>query len=179
MSSIQPSQLIIERETPHDIDSIYQVNLAAFGRADEAKVVNELRKNCEVFLSFVAKIGSNVIGHILFTPALIKKQEEGSTAGLGLAPLAVTPAYQGQGVGSALCEAGLKYIENFGYPYVVVLGSPRYYPRFGFRPAGDFGIRCAYENIPPEDFMIIIFDKEKMMGVSGIAYYRSEFDRVS
>jgi len=173
------SSVKIELEKPEDIDAIYQVNLDAFGRSDEADVVDQLRQNCPVFHSFVARVEGQVVGHVLFTPAHIVQPDDWTVSGLGLAPLAVSPEYQGSGIGSALCTAGLQFAASDGYPFVIVHGHPEYYPRFGFQPAAKYEIRCSYENIPEDCFMIRILDKHKMEGVSGVAYYRQEFDSVS
>ena len=168
-----------ENETPEDIESINRVNVSAFGRLGEAAVVDELRDNCEVFLSLVAKREDEVIGHILFTPVFIEQPGGKPVEGLGLAPLAVSPEYQGLGVGSALCQAGLTAAEKSGSPFVIVLGHPGYYPHFGFELASDYDVACSYPDVPQEAFMIKILDSEKMSDVSGIAYYRPEFDNVT
>ena len=168
----------IVSERTEDIEGIYHVNTAAFD-GSEANVVDELRKNCTSFISFVAIIKNCVVGHILFTPARIVQNEGWTISGMGLAPLAVLPEYQGLGIGSALCMEGLKFLEKTGYPFVIVLGHPEYYPRFGFVPASNYGITCAYQDVPEEAFMIRIYDSLAMKGVTGVAYYREEFDSIT
>lgn len=169
----------IDLERPEDIESIHWVNLMAFERRGEAEVVDQLRQNSSVFYSYVARVEAQVVGHILFTPAHIVQADDWTMAGLGLAPLAVLPEYQGFGIGSALCKEGLKRIASKNTPFVIVLGHPGYYPRFGFMKASNFGIRCSYPDVPEDSFMIRIFDHKKMTGVSGVAYYRPEFDSVT
>lgn len=83
------------------------------------------------------------------------------------------------GIGSALCEAGLKDMERSGMPFVVVLGHPRYYPRFGFERASNYGIRSSFEGISDEVLMIRVFDAARMSDVSGVAHYQPEFDAVT
>ena len=61
-------------------------------------------------------------------------------------------------------------------PFVIVLGHPEYYPRFGFVPASGHGLQCQWDNVPDEAFMVLVFDESAMKGVSGVARYRSEFD---
>lgn len=170
---------MIESEQPEDIEAIHQVNLQAFGRSGEAQVVDSLRENCPVFFSYVARVDGRVVGHVLFSLAHIVQADDWTVSGLGLAPLAVHPKYQGMGIGSALCREGLGRIQPEAYPFVIVLGHPDYYPRFGFERASLYNIRCAYEDIPDEPFMIKILNPGKMAGVKGVAYYRPDFDSVN
>jgi putative acetyltransferase len=169
----------IDVEQPADIPGISLVHQHAFQRPDEAQVVDCLRHNCPVFYSWVARVGQQVVGHVLFTPARILQPDGPSLIGLGLAPLAVLPEIQGQGIGSALCQEGLRRIDPETYPFVVVLGHPGYYPRFGFKPAALYGILCSYLDGPEDSFMIRILNPARMAGVSGVAYYRPEFDSIS
>ncbi len=169
----------IQEETEQDLQGILLVHRLAFQRDDEAEVVDRLRENCPVFISLVAKIGDKVIGHVLFTPARLIQNQGWSIEGLGLAPLAVLPEYQKQGVGTGLCVEGLTRAALSEFPFVVVLGDSAYYPRFGFKKASTFGIRCAYEDVPDEAFMIKILKPKIMTDVEGVVYYRQEFDSVS
>jgi len=169
----------IQEETEQNLQGIRLVHRLAFQRDDEAEVVDRLRENCPVFISLVAKIGDKVIGHVLFTPARLIQNQGWSIEGLGLAPLAVLPEYQKQGVGTGLCVEGLTRAALSEFPFVVVLGDSAYYPRFGFKIASTFGIRCAYENVPDEAFMIKILKPKIVTDVEGVVYYRQEFDSVS
>lgn len=169
----------IQEESEQDLAGIRLVQRLAFQRDDEADVVDRLRENCPVFISLVAKIGDKVVGHILFTPARLIQNQGWSIEGLGLAPLAVLPEYQKQGIGTGLCIEGLTRAALAGYPFVVVLGDSAYYPRFGFKPASTYGIQCAYEDNPDEAFMIKMLKPKIMTGVEGVVYYRQEFDSVS
>lgn len=168
----------IRLETPDDIEAIHAVNAAAFRTDGEAKVVDRLREICHPFISLVAEVNGKVVGHILFTPVQLNTSKDLILDGMGLAPLAVLPEYQSKGIGSALCESGLEKIRAMGTPFVVVLGHPGYYPHFGFKPAADFGIRSAYPDVPPEAFMIKIYDRDLLHGVKGVVQYRPEFDEV-
>ena len=100
----------------------------------------------------------------------------GSTIeGVGLGPMAVLPDFQGQGIGLTLVEAGLRAIRDRASPFVVVLGHPQYYPRFGFKPASERGIASQWRNIPGGAFMALILDEDGMNNVSGVATYGPEF----
>jgi putative acetyltransferase len=97
---------IVRREQPQDISKIREINRRAFGQAQEASIVDKLRENCNSILSLVALAGHEVVGHILFSPAVIEG-ENGRLVGSGLAPLAVLPEYQRQGIGSELVQTGI------------------------------------------------------------------------
>jgi putative acetyltransferase len=92
--------------------------------------------------------------------------------------MAVLPDYQRQGIGSKLVEAGNSRLKNSGCPFIIVVGHAEYYPKFGFRPASEHGIKCEW-NVPDEIFMLLVLDAAKMKGVSGLAAYRHEFSTVS
>ena len=90
--------------------------------------------------------------------------------------MAVHPEYQNKGIGSLLVEEGIKRLKETSCPFIIVLGHEKYYPRFGFETASKYGIKPQWEGVPDEAFMIMINDKEKMAGASGVAKYRKEFD---
>ncbi|MDA2925403.1 N-acetyltransferase [Acidobacteria bacterium AH-259-L09] len=163
----------IRKEHPQDIETIREVNVRAFGQAQEADIVDKLRHNCNDLLSLVAAVESRVVGHILFSPATLES-EDGRVEGMGLAPMAVLPEYQKQGVGSELTRTGITELKCTGCPFVIVLGHAEYYPRFGFEPASRYGIRSEWE-VPDEAFMILVLDNSVMEGISGVARYRPEF----
>jgi putative acetyltransferase len=168
-------EIIIRKEQPGDEAAVRRVNLLAFDGAAEADIVDQLRLACPEALSLVALDGDHIVGHILFTPAVIGAPGN-QVNGMGLAPMSVLPEYQGQGIGSQLARTGLEMLRQAGQPFVIVLGHPHYYPRFGFEIASQHGIASQYNGIPDEAFMILIFDQQALKGVSGVAYYRSEFD---
>ena len=122
----------------------------------------------------MAEEGGAVVGHILFTPALIEGAGR-RVVGMGLAPLAVLPDHQGQGIGSTLVRYGLKVLRERDCPFIIVLGHPVYYPRFGFERASLHSLACQWE-VPDEAFMVLILDAAALAGVSGEARYRAEFD---
>jgi putative acetyltransferase len=99
--------------------------------------------------------------------------------GMGLAPMAVLPELQHQGIGSRLVRAGIEILKSQSSPFIMVLGHPEYYPRFGFEPASHRRIRSQWEGVPDEAFMILILNENAMSGVHGVARYRGEFDEAA
>ena len=162
----------IREERPEDIPSIRTVNNLAFGQHQEGNIVDALRSNAAVLTSLVATLNGEVIGHILYSPASV-----GDVVGAALGPMAVLPRHQRRGVGSKLVEAGNRKVRDAGCPFVIVLGHPNFYPRFGFNPAGTRGITCEWD-VPAEVFMLLVLDESRMRGVTGLAKYRDEFSIV-
>ena len=168
--------ITIREETPQDAPIVRRVNELAFEQPEEAVLVDRLREGCPDRLSLVATDGEEVIGHILFTPATVTGPDGAEVVGMGLAPMAVVPGRQRQGVGRRLIEEGLARMSERGCPFVIVLGHAQYYPRFGFVPASQFGLTCQWEGIPDDVFMAQVLDPDRMQGVTGVARYRDEFD---
>ncbi|HEX5271417.1 MAG TPA: GNAT family N-acetyltransferase [Gemmataceae bacterium] len=121
----------VREETPEDLEAIREVNRRTFGREGEARLVDALRDGGYLRLSLVAEEGGQVVGHILFSDLPIVTPT-GTRHALALAPMAVLPERQRQGVGSRLVREGLRAGVAAGHRAVVVLGHPDYYPRFGF-----------------------------------------------
>jgi len=163
----------IREECPDDIAAIREVNRRGFEEEQESNIVDALRTNGAALLSLVAIMHDRVIGHIIYSPASVGEMVEGAALG----PMAVLPEHQRQGIGSKLVEAGNRKIRDEGYPFIIVVGHPEYYPRFGFRPASKYGIKCEWD-VPDDVFMVRILDQAKMQGVSGLAKYRPEFSAV-
>jgi putative acetyltransferase len=165
----------VRAEKPEDIEMIRRVNVAAFGRESEADLVDRLRGIASTF-SFVAVEFEQIVGHIFFSPVTIAGTCTEDLLVLGLAPVAVLPNYQRQGIGSLLIEHGLKECARLGFKAVFVLGSPKYYPRFGFIPAKMKGLGCEY-SVPDEAFMVLELESGALAECDGMVKYRSEFDK--
>ena len=163
----------IREEQPDDIPAIQDVNRRAFGQDQESNLVDALRTNHAVLLSLVATLGDRVVGHILYSPAVI-----GGVEGAALAPMAVVPEHQRQGIGSRLVSAGNQKLKEAGCPFIIVVGHADFYPRFGFSPARVRGITCEWD-VPDDVFMVLALDPVKTTGMTGMAEYRREFSTVS
>lgn len=163
-------EIEIRDEKPEDIPAIHALNDQAFGQTQEACIVDALRKNGAATLSLVAALGGRVVGHILYSPTTIA----GKLDGAALGPMSVSPEHQRKGIGSKLVRAGNERLKQKGYPFVIVLGHAEYYPRFGFRPASQYGVTCEWE-VPDDVFMLLALDTGRMQGVSGRVQYRPEF----
>ncbi len=123
--------LLIRLENDQDHDAVRNVNRLAFGQDAEARLVDALHSGGFAPVSLVAEMDSQVVGHIMFSDLNIIT-ETGTLAALALAPTAVLPTFQRQGIGSALVHRGLEVCKQQGYRIVVVLGHADFYPRFGF-----------------------------------------------
>ena len=164
----------IREERADDIAAVRDLNRRAFGQDQESNIVDALRANGAALLSLVATLNDQVVGHIMYSPVSVT----GNVSGTALGPMAVLPEHQRQGIGSKLIEAGNRKLKDAGCPFIVVVGHADYYPRFGFRPASEHGIKCEWD-VPDNVFMLLVIDEAKMAGVAGLAKYMPEFSSVS
>lgn len=167
--------MIIRQETSKDYDKVFALVKEAFETAEhsdgnEQDLVVALRKGDSFVpeLSLVAEIDGEIAGHILYTEGKV-----GNDTVLVLAPLSISPHFQKQGIGTALMEAGHKAAKKLGYQYSLVLGSEKYYPRCGYLPAEQFGIKLP-EGIPSANFMAMPL-QENAKSISGSVTYAKEF----
>jgi len=165
--------LVIRPETTEDAAAVRQVNEEAFGRRDEADIVEKLRSRQAFTLSLVATCAEKVVGHILFSPVTIESEFE-SFAVLGLGPVAVLPPYQNKGIGSQLIRTGIEICRKAGHKVIVLVGHPTYYPRFGFLRASTYDLKYEYD-VPDEAFMALELRQSALEGRSGIVKFRPEF----
>lgn len=138
------SEYLIRPETPADHARVDEIEEAAFGRVDEAALVRRLRAAPLETLSLVAERDGALLGHVFFSPVEIDGEGDPPPT-VGLAPLAVDPAQQATGVGSALVRTGLRECLAIGWQAVFLLGDPAYYSRFGFELAAPRGFRYESE----------------------------------
>ncbi len=163
----------IRSEQPADHDAVRLINTAAFESPAEANLVDALRSNASPLISLVAESDqAEIVGHILFSPATLAEHPDDLI--MGLAPMAVTPARQRQGIGSALVREGLEQCSQLGALAVVVLGHPAYYPRFGFAPASRLNIDSDYD-VPDDVFLAMELQPGAMSGKAGRIEYHEAF----
>jgi putative acetyltransferase len=163
----------IRAERLDDLEFVRQVNVSAFGREHEANLVAQLRGGAST-LSFVAIKLDRVVGHILFSPVTIDGECDRKISILGLAPVAVLPEEWRQGIGSLLIRHGLAECERFGAKAIVVLGAARFYQRFSFISAQEYGLSCEYD-VPNGAFMALELVRGALKNCTGIVKYRPEF----
>ena len=169
--------MTIRPERAEDAAAVRHVNELAFGQPAEADLIDKLRRTCADAVSLVAE-DSEVVGHVLFTPVVVEGDGQ-PVHGMGLAPMAVRPDRQRQGIGSQLVRRGLQVLNERGCPFVVVVGHPEYYPRFGFERASNHGLRSQWEGMPDAAFMVVVLRPQATAGVAGVAKYRAEFSEIA
>jgi putative acetyltransferase len=168
--------ITVREEQDGDAAGIRRVNELAFETPAEADLVDLLRERDKLLVSLVAVEDERVVGHIAFSNAIIEPEAPG-LSGAGLGPMAVLPEVQRTGIGSQLVREGLDRCRRIGLSFVVVLGHPHYYPRFGFAPASRFEIRCTW-TVPDEVFMAMELRPGALAGIRGLARYEPEFEDV-
>ncbi len=173
---------IIRQERACDHEAVGRLIELAFRTMEESDhsehlLVDRLRRTAAFIpgLSLVAERGGRIIGHLLMTKAAIVSAVDGRTfPTLALAPVAVLPACQGQGVGSALIREAHRRAAALGYDSSVVLGHKDFYPRFGYRQADVFGIAFPFD-VPHEFCMAAELRPDGLKNVRGLLEYASPF----
>lgn len=165
------SEFVIRAERPADCAAIRRVLLSAFPTAQEAELVERLRRNGRLMISLVAESADEVVGHVGFSPVTVG---DSRANGVGLAPLAVRPEWQRHGVGALLLRAGVTACECAGVGFIVVLGEPEYYRRFGFLKASSIGLDNEYA--ADDAFMALELFPRAV--VAGMVRYAPEFNEL-
>ncbi len=144
---------------------------AAFGRPDEAELVDELRGDEHALLSLVANIGARVVGHILFSRMWIKTSR-GLVSAVALAPVSLLPEFQRKGIGGLLIQHGLEILQERRERIVIVAGHPAYYPRFGFSAEK---AKLLQSPFPAEAFMALELSPGALDRIEGQVVYPAVF----
>ncbi|MBK7894272.1 MAG: N-acetyltransferase [Candidatus Promineifilaceae bacterium] len=165
--------LKIRWETAVDAEKVYAIEAAAFGRPDEAALVQKLQQAGVDTISLVALLDDDLVGHVLFSPVTVKG-DGGEFTAVALGPVAVSPNHQKAGIGSELCRQGIEACREAGYELAFVLGHPSYYPRFGFTPSAPHDLHCQF-NAPAEAFMVLELVPGALRGKRGTVYYHPLF----
>jgi putative acetyltransferase len=168
--------ITIRSELPQDANEMFLIYVAAFGRFQEAALVDALRKNHAVLFSLVAVDNGGLVGGVVFSTITLEPPMSNLNLA-GLAPLAVLPSYQQQGIGSQLVRAGLQQGQELNLDAVFLVGKPDYYTRFGFVPASDFGIACEFE-VPEAYWLVKELRPQVLSGLKALARFRPEFQRL-
>ena len=160
--------IVFRPERPGDRDAICAVHEASFPTQAEARLVDDLRAANRLLFSLVAEDSEQVVGHVAFNPVTA-----GSSTGSGLGPVAVLPGVRMRGIASMLIREGLACCTSSGVGFVVVFGDPRYYARFGFRAASEFGLWDEYRGGP--EFQVIELQAGAVPVGAGRVSYAPEF----
>lgn len=171
--------MIIRTETSSDFDDIFQLNYCAFGnREDESRLIGRIRASEQYIpdLSLVAEIDREIVGHAMLSKAVIREQDR-ETDVIVLAPIAVKPELQKQGIGSKLIEEGIRRCKAMGYGLILLIGHPGYYPRLGFQPARQHGLELRQFDVPDEVFMVYEVEEGRLQEITGELLYPAAFLR--
>ena len=152
----------IRPELPQDYAAIHVVTEIAFRDVEhsdgsEPRIVDRLREDGDLTLSLVAEDGDQIVGHIAFSPVSVT---DGAEGWYGLGPVSVIPELQKQGIGFRLVQRGIADMRELGARGIVLLGSPEYYARFGFKHEP----QLAYPGPPPEYFQSLVLEGELPRG---------------
>jgi putative acetyltransferase len=164
-----PGRTIIRPERPADVLAIHRLHEEAFPTPAEARLVDALRASGGLVISLVAEEAGEIAGHVALSPV----STGASPGGLGLAPLAVASGCRRRGVGHSLVRTGLDASRRAGSAFVVVLGEPAYYERFGFTAASGWGLLDEYGAGPA--FQVLELRPGGVPRGAGLVRYAEEF----
>lgn len=148
----------VRPEQPADVAAVRALVAAAFGEEAESRLVDRIRASdgYRPAHSLVAVDGDEVVGHVMLSDATLVGDDGTDRTVAQLSPLAVLPARQRTGIGSALVREACRLADEAGEPFVLLQGSPAYYPRLGFEPTGPLGITQPLPDwAPPEASMLV------------------------
>ncbi len=166
------SAVIVRPEDPADVAGIRRVHQAAFPNDAESRLVDALRHSSNLSLSLVGELAGQVVAHLACSPVAVADELLHPPA-WGLAPIAVLPEYQRQGIGSQLTCAGIDACRDRVCGFLVVLGEPAFYRRFGFVPASRYHLDNCYG--ADEAFMALELISGSIPAAGGMVAYGPEF----
>ncbi|CAM4347777.1 N-acetyltransferase [Paenibacillus alkaliterrae] len=173
---INDTKINIRAEQPTDAESVFRIHYEAFGEREEESKMAERVRTSEGYipeLSLIATEGDgSLIGHALFSKAEVVDEDLRYEV-IVLAPIAVKPSHQKQGIGGALIREGLRLAAKHGNSHVFLIGHPSYYPKFGFEPARPHGFDLKQFEVPNEVFMVNILCQNS--GIKGELRYPQAF----
>ena len=161
--------MVIRSELPSDCAAISAIHLASFPTDGESKLVAALRAAGRLVVSLVAVEADAVVGHVAFSPVDLA----GASGGIGLAPVAVLPEFRRRGIAAQLIREGVARCSRAGHAFVVVLGEPAYYSRFGFRAASGWGLHDEYGG--GDAFQALELQPRSIPAAGGTVRYAPEF----
>jgi putative acetyltransferase len=155
--------MMIRSERVKDVEAIAEVTKAAFenhpySRQTESFIIDALRAAGALTVSLVAEVEDAVVGHVAFSPVTIS---DGSDNWYGLGPVAVLPAFQNRGIGTALINEGLSALKSLGARGCALVGEPAFYQRFGFKSVPEL----TMEGVPQENLLALPFGDHMPRGV--------------
>ena len=159
-----------------DMSAIRRVVGNAFGREDEAQLVDRLRQAPEFIpeLSLLAELEGRIVGHILLSKVWLRDSQGYLLDVLAVAPVSVESSMQRKGVGGKLLLEALRRARGLGYRGAILLGHPEYYPRFGFERASKYNISLPLEH-SDEAFMAMPFYEKAFPSDGGQVIYSASF----
>lgn len=155
--------MMIRSEEAKDVEAIAEVTKAAFenhpySRQTESCIIDALRAAGALTVSLVAEVEDAVVGHVAFSPVTIS---DGSDNWYGLGPVAVLPAFQNRGIGTALINEGLSALKSLEARGCALVGEPAFYQRFGFKSVPEL----TMEGVPQENLLALPFGDRMPRGV--------------
>lgn len=161
--------MFIRLAKPRDFDQVAELVEAAFGRYDEALLVEALRKDRKIMYEWVATVSEELVGHLVLSRLRSPRHC------LALGPVSVSPEHQGTGIGSALIHAALEQAEEEEWVAVFVLGDPDYYDRFGF----DVARASSFSSPYPIDFTgVAVLDHANFPSLTREIEYPTAFSKL-